>query len=60
MNEEAYIIAGAGLTGLIAALMLSKKKLKKKLLYSKRHHLWVEKTKVLFILIMKFLISECT
>ena len=32
MNEEAYIIAGAGLTGLMAALILSKKKLKKKII----------------------------
>jgi len=32
MNEEAYIIAGAGLTGLMAALMLSKKKPKKKII----------------------------
>ena len=36
MNEEAYIIAGAGLTGLMAALMLSKKKPKKKIIIFER------------------------
>ena len=36
MNKETYIIAGAGLTGLMAALMLSKKKPKKKIIIFER------------------------